>query len=55
MATPPRANLSLPVRGGDDNVPTYSAIGVPGRLQVTPKCGRLMQVTVRSEELLQRE
>ncbi len=39
------------VRGGGDNVPTYSAVDGPGRRQVTAECGGLMQVTVCGEEL----
>ena len=38
------------VRGGGDNVPTYSAFGVPNRRQMAQECGGLMQVAVRGEE-----
>jgi hypothetical protein len=39
------------VRGGGDNVPTYSAFGVPTRRQIAQECGGLMQVAVRGEEV----
>ena len=39
------------VRGGGDNVPTYSAVGVPNRRQVAPERGGFMQVAVRGEEV----
>ena len=39
------------VRDGGGNVPIYSAIGLPGRRQVTPERGRLMQVTMRGEKV----
>ena len=62
MATLPRANLSreepdagnLHVRvceGWGDNVPTYSALGVTDRRQVTPESCGFMQVTVHGEKI----
>jgi hypothetical protein len=39
------------VRGGGDDVPTYSAFGVPNRRQIAQECGGLMQVAVCGEEV----
>jgi hypothetical protein len=39
------------VRGGGDNVPTYSALGVANRRQMTPECGGLVKVAVCGEEV----
>ena len=38
------------VRGGDGNIPTYSALG-PNRCQIASECGGLMQMAVRGEEV----
>lgn len=39
------------VRGGDGNIPTYSAFDLPGRREVPPERRWLVQVTVRGEEV----
>jgi hypothetical protein len=39
------------VRGGDGNVPTYSAIDLPGRCQVTPERRWLMEVAMSREKV----
>jgi hypothetical protein len=39
------------VRGGDGDIPTYSAIDLPGWCQVTPERRWLMQVAVSREKV----
>src|SRR5277367_2296163 len=50
-AKPARQSSTLPVRGGGDNVPTYSALGLPDRRQVAPERRRLMEMTMFGEEV----